>query len=381
MEVTKGRLLIVSAEESGILREIKVKDGDWVEQGTVLGVCQDLETEKQLLKMQADLEQKQLRIAGLQSQKMEQQAVVQQAESLYTQKHIEADELRAESAAIDAANGDSAETTPRYPPELLELRALVRSKRSDEQLQKLQKERYEYLLQQGLSSQLEVDFARNRSQIAEHERRAAEERFSAACIVHRRKLKAAITEESLASKGLEAAVQKLKTIDAELTLTQEQISSARNELAILEKKKDALMITAPRAGLIISPGIETKLGQLMIRGAELCRIADVSQIQVIAEVSEWDVSRINKGNNASLRVRSVTQDIFYGTVTHINTEAIQKPETGLRVYNCEILINNQRDFLRPGMSGVARISLGYYPGYLIFWHWLKRSVRPEYWVW
>src|SRR5437016_3712885 len=38
----KDRFLIISVQEGGILKELKVKDGDWVGQAETIGVCEDL---------------------------------------------------------------------------------------------------------------------------------------------------------------------------------------------------------------------------------------------------------------------------------------------------------------------------------------------------
>lgn len=376
LDVAKNQFLIVAAQESGIIKQIKVKDGDWVEQGTVLAVCEDLERDKQVIRMQAELEKKQLQIAGLQSQRREQQSAVDQAQSVFDQRFREADELRAEERAISNGPRDS-----RYPPELLELSSLVNAKQSDEQLQKSQQKRIEDLLKGGLISPLEVDVARNRSQIAEHERRAAQERFSSAQIIHARRTKSATTEEKVAEKALQVATQKLKTLDAEISVINEQIESSKKELVIIEKEKKLLNIEAPREGLIIGQEMEKKLGQYLERGNELCRIADIIHLQANADVPEWDINNIQVENPARLRMRLINNNLFSGYIKHINTEALIKPENNQRVYKCEIAVNNKQKLLRPGMSGVAKVMIGKNPGYMIVWNWVKKSIKLEYWMW
>jgi multidrug resistance efflux pump len=380
LATAKAQFTTASAQEAGILKELRVKDGDWVEQGSVLGVCEDLELEKQNVRLIAEIEQAQSRLTALQSQLAEQQANVEQAQSLYTQKKLESDELLSEENAI-LAHQAGKEISSDYPPELLELRSIIRAKENEERAQKLEENRFEFLFQQGLVGEFLVESARNRRQIAELDRRAAEERLLAAQIAHRRKTKKATTEEKLANQSLNATVHKLTGIKAEMVLNSEQIQAKRTELTLLEKKRQGLNIRALQSGLVLAPGIEKKLGQYFSRGMEFCQVADISQLQAVAEISERDITSIQLGNVVRFRLRSLPDRTFAGKVSYISNEAIFKPDTNSRIYNCEIVVDNKDKFLRPGMSGVLRITVGRERGYQRAWHWLRRNIKLEYLPW
>ncbi len=374
----KDRFLIASAQENGILREIRVKDGDWVAADTILGVCQDLDMEKQLVKLSAEIKQAQSRLVGLQSEYAEQKANVEQAKSYNQHRQREAQELVVEEDAIKKYKSNG-EVLTEYPPELLELSAQIQTKQSEEQIQILEKNRYEYLFQQGLVSQSQVDESTSRYQITILNRRAAEDRLRAAEMVHRRKVKTAITEKEVTQKILQAALYKLKAFDAEMASINSEIASSSDELALLQKKKDSLTIKALQKGLVLAQDLEKKLGKYLERGSEFCRIADISELRAVVAVSERDITQVRLGSTVRIRIRSSVDQVFTGTVSYIGTEAIITPENSLRIYNCEVKVDNTKQLLRPGMSGVTRISLAYQRGYSIAFRWLKHVIKLEYW--
>lgn len=376
----KDQFLIASAQESGVLKEIRVKDGDWVAKDTVLGVCQDIDMEKQLLNLSANIKQSQGRLITLENQYAEQQAIVEQAKSYYEQRQHEAKELIAEEEAIKQYKS-TGEIRSEYPPELLELKTQIQTKQNEEQIQQLEKSRYDLLLSQGLISQLQVDESTSRYQITILNRHAAEDRMRAGEITHKRKVKTAITEEKASHETLQAALHKLKALETEMQSINSEIVSSNNELVLLEQKKETLTIKAAQDGLVLAQDIEKKLGQYLERGSEFCHIANISELRAVISVSEKDITKVRLGSTARIRIRSLLDQVFKGTVSYIGSEATIKPENNLRIYNCEVKVKNDRQLLRPGMSGVTRISSSYQPGYVIALRWLKSLVKLEYWVW
>lgn len=376
----KDQFLIASAQESGMLKEIRVKDGDWVTKDTILGVCQDIDLEKQLLNLSSNIKQSQGRLITLENQYAEQQAVVEQAKSYYEQRQQEAAELIAEDEAIKQYKS-TGEILPEYPPELLELKTQIQTKQNEEQIQQLEKSRYDVLLSQGLISQLQVDESTSRYQITILNRRAAEDRMRAGEITHKRKVKTAITEEKASRETFQAALHKLKALETEMQSITSEIASSSNELTLLEQKKEALTIKAAQDGLVLAQDIEKKLGRYLEKGSEFCHIANISELRAVVAVSEKDITKVRLGSTTRIRIRSLVDQVFNGTVSYIGSEATIKPENNLRIYNCEVKVKNDKQLLRPGMSGVARISLSYQPGYIIALRWLKSLIKLEYWVW
>ena len=80
---------------------------------------------------------------------------------------------------------------------------------------------------------------------------------------------------------------------------------------------------APAAGTVISKRIIN--GQQAKAGDELYRIADLSQVWVIAEVSEADLAYIKLGTPATIRLRTYPNDPIEGKVSFIYPDI--KPET------------------------------------------------------
>ena len=100
---------------------------------------------------------------------------------------------------------------------------------------------------------------------------------------------------------------------------------------------------APATGTVITKRIVN--GQRVAAGEELYRIADLTQLWVIADVSEHDIAAIKIGTRASLLFHAYMDREVEGTVTFIYPEL--KPET--RTARVRIEIPNPDGLLRADM--------------------------------
>ena len=73
-------------------------------------------------------------------------------------------------------------------------------------------------------------------------------------------------------------------------------------IALEEDRLSRTRLTAPASGVIVTPRIEERVGQLLSRGAELCVVADVRNVTAEVAVPESDAGLVKAGEN-SLEVR------------------------------------------------------------------------------
>ncbi len=97
------------------------------------------------------------------------------------------------------------------------------------------------------------------------------------------------------------------------------------------------------------------LGDYVERGSPIYQIADLSQVWVLFDLYESDLSWVNEGDKISYTVKSFPGQTFTGTITYI--DPIIDPQT--RVATARVEITNKDPQLKPGMfaSGVVTNSL------------------------
>ena len=109
-------------------------------------------------------------------------------------------------------------------------------------------------------------------------------------------------------------------------------------------------------------------------------------------MSEKDVADIRVGHQVALKVRAYPDETFHGTVTAIATSAegaprVGEPQTASNAAsaNKTLLvtteIDNHAHFLKPEMTGQAKIFCGQRRGSDLFMRRLARTFKVEFWGW
>ncbi|MBE7173873.1 MAG: efflux RND transporter periplasmic adaptor subunit [Williamsia sp.] len=157
---------------------------------------------------------------------------------------------------------------------------------------------------------------------------------------------------------------------------QASVLSARANLAKANKDLSRTAIVAPMNGIISLLNVkkgERVVGNSMMAGTEMMRVADMSVMEVIVDVGENDVPKVNLGDSAIVEIDAYTNHKFKGIVTQIassNSTASQAAaSTTNDVTNYKVHIRllpesykslldtpkGKRYPFRPGMSASADI--------------------------
>ena len=186
---------------------------------------------------------------------------------------------------------------------------------------------------------LRAQFARQRAE--ERQARANHERnqklfelnaISAAELQHSR------TELEIAHSGLQAAEYAIRSGEAQLREARENLLKTT--------------LYAPMDGIISRMSVEKGervVGTSQMPGTELFRIADFSRMEVVVEVGESDIVRIETRDSVEVEIDAYPRWKFRGEVTQIANSA--------KVANFEVRIELLPDSLKflPGMSAAVRI--------------------------
>lgn len=151
--------------------------------------------------------------------------------------------------------------------------------------------------------------------------------------------------------------------------------NVKSSLASLKEARDNLnktSIYAPVNGTISRLNVELGervVGTMQMAGTEIMRIANLSEMEVNADVGESDIIRVNVGDTAEIEVDAYLDETFKGIVTEIansanisgmSTEQVTNFPVKIRILResyaelIDSLSTNKSPF-RPGMSATVEI--------------------------
>lgn len=152
---------------------------------------------------------------------------------------------------------------------------------------------------------------------------------------------------------LNAAVSSLAAEKANLSVQRHQLEAAEAEIARARDNLSYTTITSPIDGTVIR--LNAKVGELVVTGTMnnagtvIMEVADLSQMLVNTRVDEANVSAVEIGQKAAVRLQAYPDQQFEGTVQTIGLANIEAPGQSLlsqqstdmaKTYKVEILLKN-----------------------------------------
>ena len=131
--------------------------------------------------------------------------------------------------------------------------------------------------------------------------------------------------------------------------------SSEANLAKAKRNLAYATITSPIDGVVISRAVEE--GQTVAAGFETPTLftiaADLTQMQVIADVDEADIGGVKEGQRVEFSVDAYPNDTFEGTVTQVRLEATE--DCNVVTYEVVISAHNPDLKLKPGLTANVTI--------------------------
>ena len=157
---------------------------------------------------------------------------------------------------------------------------------------------------------------------------------------------------------------------------QEQL---QEQLRFLNSQQEKLIVRSTVSGVVATPRMHEKIGQLATQGLTICAIENGSKSRVEIAVGEDDVLGVTSGQQVILKARALPFDTFEATVEHIATAATQQSpkQRNVLVVHCEL--NNQDGRLHSGMTGFGRIFRGNRTLGNVMLSKAMRYLRTEFW--
>ncbi len=165
---------------------------------------------------------------------------------------------------------------------------------------------------------------------------------------------------------------KAKVIEAQLAQTRARLASVDDRLARTE-------LRAPLDGLVISGDWSRSLGVPVSRGELLFEISPLDAYRVAIMVSDREIAGLAAGQPGELILTALPRHPVQLTVTGVATLAAEEP--GAPVFRVEAEVAEGGRTLRPGMEGVAKVTVGERRRWWIWTHALTDWLRLQVWRW
>jgi HlyD family secretion protein len=156
---------------------------------------------------------------------------------------------------------------------------------------------------------------------------------------------------------LETAEVNVKSAQAQIQSSVAALSQAKAQLNNQRVNLGYTTIVAPIDGIVISRNVDQ--GQTVASSMNAPTLfviaADLTKMQVIANIDEADVGRMRPGQNVSFRVDAFPNDTFQGTVQQVRLQpaVVQNVVT----YSTVIAVPNPELKLKPGMTANVNIEI------------------------
>jgi putative peptide zinc metalloprotease protein len=229
----------------------------------------------------------------------------------------------------------SKKESPTVPEEILVKQRALETARQVEERAEQDFKRAEDAWTSGVIPKQSFDHAQSAQLEAQNRRKQAEAELALA----KKQSRANILEEDLVNPGV--LENRIKSLEAELAQLDDQLARTR--------------IYASLSGTLTTYRFEEKVGDYLEEGSEVCEIVNTDSVVVEMPVWEKDSDVVVLNKPVKFKVRGYPSRSFQAQVDEIAPVAIPSGKTStvlVRAY-----VDNADKALKPGMTGVAKISV------------------------
>lgn len=130
----------------------------------------------------------------------------------------------------------------------------------------------------------------------------------------------------------------------------------RLQSQLLEHRAESLEIRSPIDGIVISGELDDAIGAPLKIGETLFELAPLQELVVELDVPERDITYVHAGQPVEYWLESQPDVPLRGAITRLHPRA--EVRDGTSVFVAEVRLQNAAGWLRPGLSGTARIEVG-----------------------
>ena len=162
-------------------------------------------------------------------------------------------------------------------------------------------------------------------------------------------LESAKLDYETAKAGFEQAIR--GPTPSQLQVAEKNLEMAKLDLQNAQTRLESATVTAPFAGTVLQ--VQVREGETAY-GAKVVRLADLSAMEVLAQVDELDIGELEVGQEAEIRLDAFPGQAFAGRVARITPGATS--ERGTVGYEAAISFSPGSVPVRPDMTANLRIT-------------------------
>ena len=189
-------------------------------------------------------------------------------------------------------------------------------------------------------------------------------------------LAAALSEQRRYAAEAEKAEADRRLADMRAFRAQEAQAVAQVDL--IRHRLDRASLKAPFDGVVVEGDLRERIGAPVRAGDVLMRVSRLDGLYVQMDVPERDIDLIAASEHAQIAFTTRPEDTFDVEIERIEPAAVVDRDGNTFVVRGRLRMD-QADWLRPGMTGVAKIAAGQRNFLWIATHRLVDFVRLKFW--
>jgi multidrug resistance efflux pump len=255
------------------------------------------------------------------------------------------------------------------------LREIIAKRESELDNARLNNERNQDLLKDGLMARNEAD--RDRTIYEVKQKELAEARGQLSVLNEKTDRAQDIKRKELDQAKSELNIMLAGTRKESIRAVESQVNKLEEKLNILQRQKDLLQIQSPIEGVVATAHLQNRIGDFLDKGAMFCEIVSEGTVIIEMPVPEKEIGDVKQGFPITLKVRGFPTRRYEAHVMNI---APVVAANGLeRTILVQGTLENKDGSLKAGMTGVGKILCGRRNIYEIASRRAIRWIRTEFW--
>jgi putative peptide zinc metalloprotease protein len=234
------------------------------------------------------------------------------------------------------------------------------------------------LFDKGFASQLQLNDAKSKSEIADIEVMKDQQNVEAKEEDRKRaQAHLNLVVQGPRSEVIEAARHACQSAEAELMRVQQQLAYAKKQQAEGDLKMSF-------DGILIEPFLDRKIGSYLRVGDVFATAQVLAQQMIVVYLPEYEAGKAKVGFQTEIKLFAYKDTPIHGKVISIQPASTTKPGStaaGGNVFEAVIELEKPPMVIQPGMTGYGKIDVGWNPlGYIVARP-IIRFCQVQVWSW
>lgn len=165
----------------------------------------------------------------------------------------------------------------------------------------------------------------------------------------------------------------------EIEASEFELRRLKEKLKYDEEEIVRTNLVMPMDGRIVTENLDHMIGQYLDEGDPFATVENDEYVRILIKVPESDIADIALGADARFKVWAYGDTLFYGQVSEIAPVALE--ETYGKVITVTVVIPNENQLLKSGMTGFGKVDGGVKLVVVAFTRMLVRFFTIEMWSW